>query len=409
MDREKRIIMDYNGLFSKVVSRSKASAIRELLKVISNPEIISFAGGLPDPELFPVKEIEDIFDTILTQSPKEALQYGTTEGQNILKKELVRMVKETENITITPEQILVVSASQQALDMFARMFVNPGDSIITACPTYLGALQAFQVLGADILGVASDGDGVLVEDLAAKLELLHKQGKPCKFIYLVPDFQNPTGTTIPQERRVKILELAKKYHTFILEDSPYRQVRFEGIAPKTFYELDGGQGNVMTMFTFSKIFVPGFRLGFIIGPADVIRKFVILKQSMDLCSSPTLQLATAEFLKRNLLQNHIKNMIEVYRQKRDLMLKTLAEFMPQGVTWTHPQGGLFLWLTLPNGLDATKLLPKAIENKVAYVAGVDFYPDGNLFNDMRLNFSYSTHEQIVEGLKRLAQTIKDNL
>lgn len=401
--------MDYNGLFSKVVSRSKASAIRELLKVISNPEIISFAGGLPDPELFPVKEIEDIFDTILTQSPKEALQYGTTEGQNILKKELVRMVKETENITITPEQILVVSASQQALDMFARMFVNPGDSIITACPTYLGALQAFQVLGADILGVASDGDGVLVEDLAAKLELLHKQGKPCKFIYLVPDFQNPTGTTIPQERRVKILELAKKYHTFILEDSPYRQVRFEGIAPKTFYELDGGQGNVMTMFTFSKIFVPGFRLGFIIGPADVIRKFVILKQSMDLCSSPTLQLATAEFLKRNLLQNHIKNMIEVYRQKRDLMLKTLAEFMPQGVTWTHPQGGLFLWLTLPNGLDATKLLPKAIENKVAYVAGVDFYPDGNLFNDMRLNFSYSTHEQIVEGLKRLAQTIKDNL
>ncbi len=401
--------MNYNALFSKVVSRSKASAIRELLKVISRPEIISFAGGLPDPNLFPTQEIKNIFDTVLTKSPKEALQYGTTEGQDSLKQELVRFVKETENITVSPEQILVVSASQQSLDMSARIFVNPGDSIITACPTYLGALQAFQVAGADILGVASDHDGVLVEDLQTKLELLKQQGKPCKFIYLVPDFQNPTGTTIPEDRRVKILELAKKYQTFILEDSPYRQVRFEGKAPKTFYELDGGQGNVMTLFTFSKIFVPGFRLGFVIGPADVIRKFVILKQAMDLCSSPILQLATGEFLRRGLLQDHIQKMIAVYREKRDLMLKTLAEYMPQGVTWTHPEGGLFLWLTLPKQLDATQLLPKAIENKVAYVAGVDFYPDGNVFNDLRLNFSYSSPEQIVEGLKRLAQTIKDNL
>ena len=401
--------MNYNNLFSNVVSRSKASAIRELLKVISRPGIISFAGGLPDPDLFPTKEIQNIFDTILTNAPKEALQYGSTEGQDCLKTELVRLVKETENITVTPDQILVVSASQQALDMAARMFINPGDSIITACPTYLGALQAFQVAGADILGVASDQDGVLVDDLKAKLDLLKEQGKPCKFIYLVPDFQNPTGTTIPQERREQILQLAKQYDTFILEDSPYRQVRFEGTAPKTFYELDGGNGNVITLFTFSKIFVPGFRLGFIVGPAEVIRKFVILKQAMDLCTSSTLQLATAEFLRRNLLQNHIKRMIEVYRAKRDLMIKTLGECMPKGVSWTYPQGGLFLWLTLPKHLDATKLLPKAIENKVAYVAGVDFYPDGNVFNDLRLNFSYSTHEQIVEGLKRLAQTIKDNL
>lgn len=401
--------MDYNQVFSKVVSRSKASAIRELLKVISRPGIISFAGGLPDPALFPTQEIQNIFDTLLTQNPKEALQYGSTEGQDVLKKELIRLVKETENITVAPEQILVVSASQQALDMSARMFIDPGDSIITACPTYLGALQAFQVAGADIRGVASDHDGVIVSDLHAKLEALHQQGKQCKFIYLVPDFQNPTGTTIPQERRVQILELAKKYHTFILEDSPYRQVRFEGTAPKTFYTLDGGAGNVITLFTFSKIFVPGFRLGFIIGQADVIRKFVILKQAMDLCSSPTLQLATAEFLRRGLLQAHIKKMIEVYRAKRDLMLKTLAQYMPEGVSWTSPAGGLFLWLTLPKHMDATKLLTKAIENKVAYVAGVDFYPSANIYNDLRLNFSYSTPEQIVEGLKRLAQTIRENL
>ncbi len=401
--------MNYNALFSKVVSRSKASAIRELLKVISRPEIISFAGGLPDPTLFPTEEIKNIFDTLLVYHGKETLQYGATEGQDTLKQELVRLLKETENISVTPEQLLIVSASQQALDMSARMFINEGDSIITACPTYLGALQAFQVAGADIVGAKSDANGIIPEDLQNKLELLKQQGKPCKFIYLVPDFQNPTGTTIPQERRLKILELAKKYNTFILEDSPYRQVRFEGTAPKTFYELDGGQGNVLTMFTFSKIFVPGFRLGFIVGPADVIRKFVILKQAMDLCTSPTLQLATAEFLHRNLLQAHIQKMIQVYRDKRDLMLKTLAEYMPHGVTWTHPHGGLFLWVTLPRGLDATQLLPKAIENKVAYVAGVDFYPDANVFNDMRLNFSYSTPEQLVEGLKRLAQTIKENL
>ena len=401
--------MDYNELFSNIVHRSKASAIRELLKIIANPQIISFAGGLPDPNLFPTTEVKDIFDTVLDKSAKEALKYGATEGQNSFKQELVRMLKETERIFVKPEQILVVSASQQALDMTARMFINPGDSIISACPTYLGALQAFQVAGADIVGAKSDSNGVLAEDIEAKLELLKKQGKPCKFIYLVPDFQNPTGTTIPQERRVQILELARKYNTFILEDSPYRQVRFEGKSPKTFYELDNGQGNVITMFTFSKVFVPGFRLGFIVGPEDVIRKFVILKQSMDLCTSPTLQLATAEFLRRGLLRSHIEKMVSVYRQKRDLMLEMLDEHMPAGVSWTRPEGGLFLWLTLPDHMDATKLLHKAIENKVAYVAGVDFYPDGNVFNDMRLNFSYSSPEQIKEGLKRLAQTIKDNL
>ncbi|MBE6421214.1 MAG: PLP-dependent aminotransferase family protein [Elusimicrobium sp.] len=401
--------MDYNKLFSLVVSRSKASAIRELLKVISRPEIISFAGGLPDPDLFPTQDVADIMAEVVKTSPKEALQYGTTEGQGTLKKELVKLLKETENIDAKPEQLLVVSASQQALDMTARLFVNPGDSIITASPTYLGALQAFQVVGAHIVGAESDAYGILPEDLEAKLEGLKNQGKQCKFVYLVPDFQNPTGTTIPEKRRQEILEIVKKYDTFILEDSPYRQVRFEGKSPRTFYEIDGGQGNVITMFTFSKVFVPGFRLGFILGPEEVIRKYVILKQAIDLCTSPILQLATAEYLRRGLLQAHVNKIIDSYREKRDLMLKTLAEYMPKNISWTRPEGGLFLWLTLPKHMDATALLPKAIENKVAFVAGVDFYPAGDVYNDMRLNFSYSSKEQIVEGLKRLAQTIKENL
>ena len=401
--------MNYNELFSQEVSRSKAPAIRELLKVIARPDIISFAGGLPAPELFPTHEIDGIMHHVLTKTPKQALQYGTTEGQMALRTELVKLLKETENIDVTTDQMMVVSASQQALDMTARLFVNPGDSIITACPTYLGALQAFHVAGADIMGAESDAYGILPEDLETKLAELKARGKQCKFIYLVPDFQNPTGTTIPEDRRLQILELAQKYNTFILEDSPYRQVRFEGTSPRTFYALDNGRGNVITMFTFSKVFVPGFRLGYIVGPEDVIRKYVILKQAMDLCTSPILQLATGEYLRSGMLMQHVKEIIASYREKRDLMLETLAKYMPKNVSWTRPEGGLFLWLTLPKHMNATDLLSKAIENKVAYVAGVDFYPQGDVFNDMRLNFSYSTKEQIVEGLKRLAQTIKDNL
>lgn len=401
--------MNYNELYSHVVRRSKASAIRELLKVISRPEIISFAGGLPDPDLFPVNEVAGIMNQVVLEHPKESLQYGTTEGQDKLKTELIKLLQETESISAKAEQLLVVSASQQALDMAARIFVNPGDCIITAAPTYLGALQAFTVAGADIIGAESDGQGIIAQDLEKKLAALKAQGKQCKFVYLVPDFQNPTGTTIPENRRIEILEIVKKYNTFILEDSPYRQVRFEGKAPATFYALDKGQGNVITLFTFSKIFVPGFRLGYILGPEEVIRKFVILKQAMDLCTSPTLQLATAEYLRSGRLQAHIQKLISVYRQKRDLMLKTLSEVMPEGITWTHPEGGLFLWLTLPKHLNASELLHKAIENKVAFVAGVDFYPSLDVKNDMRLNFSYSTPEKIVEGLKRLAQTIKENM
>lgn len=401
--------MNYSELYSQVVSRSKASAIRELLKVISRPEIISFAGGLPDPNLFPVKEVAEIMNQVVLEHPKESLQYGTTEGQDKLKTELIKLLQDTENITVNSSQILVVSASQQALDMAARIFVNPGDAIITAAPTYLGALQAFQVAGADIIGADSDEYGMIPEALEKELASLKQQGRRCKYVYLVPDFQNPTGTTIPEDRRIKILEIVKKYNTFVLEDSPYRQVRFEGVSPKTFYALDKGEGNVITLFTFSKIFVPGFRLGYIVGPEDVIRKFVILKQAMDLCSSPILQLATAAYLKSGRLRVHIQELIGVYRQKRDLMLKTLAEVMPEGISWTRPEGGLFLWLTLPKHMNASELLHKAIENKVAFVAGVDFYPSGNVRNDMRLNFSYSSPEQIVEGLKRLAQTIKENM
>ena len=400
----------YDNLYSQTATSIKASAIRELLKIIAQPDIISFAGGLPDPTLFPSKKIAQILHDVVIENPKETLQYGTTEGQRGFKEQLIEYLKESEDIDATLEQLLVVSASQQALDMCARIFLNRGDAIVTASPTYLGALQAFEASGADVYGAESDDFGVTVKGVEERLKELKAAGKVCKFIYLVPDFQNPTGTTIPEERRVEILKLAEHYNTFIVEDSPYRQVRFEGKAPKTFYKLDEGRGNVITLFTFSKVFVPGFRLGYVLAPADVIQKFVILKQAMDLCTSPVLQVATAAYLKKDLLLTHIAEEVKAYGEKRAFMLKMLEKHMPAGVRWTRPEGGLFLWVTVPDHIDTQKMLQEAIKQKVAYVAGVDFYPPRYAKrNDLRLNFSYATFEQIEEGIKRLGITIQKSM
>lgn len=400
--------MKHEHLYSKTALTIKASTIRELLKVIARPEIISFAGGLPDPDLFPREEISLILQSVMKNYSTEALQYGTTEGQKLLKDAIIQLTKETEGIELKPENLLIVSASQQGLDMCSRIFLNRGDAVITAAPTYLGGLQAFEAAGAEVYGAESDEFGLTVEGLEKSLKELQAAGKQCKFIYIVPDFQNPTGTTIPQERRIKILELAEKYNTLVLEDSPYRQVRFEGKAPDTFLKLDSGKGHVVTLFTFSKVFVPGFRLGYIVGPADIIQRCVILKQAMDLCTSPFLQLAAAEYLRAGYLKKHIQEIVKMYGKKRDFMLQMLEKYMPSQVTWTRPEGGLFLWVTVPEYIDTQKMLALALEQQnVAYVAGVDFYPARNAKrNNFRLNFSYSSFEQIEEGIKRLANTIK---
>ncbi|MBR2865604.1 MAG: PLP-dependent aminotransferase family protein [Elusimicrobiaceae bacterium] len=399
--------MDYNKLYSETANSMKASAIRELLKIIAKPEIISFAGGLPDPNLFPEKEVAQAMQNVMQNTPREALQYGTTEGQTALKNQLVKLLKDSEDIDAATEEILVVSASQQGLDMTARIFLDRGDAIITSSPTYLGALQAFSAAGADVFGAQSDEQGVIPSAIEARLKELQEAGRVCKFIYLVPDFQNPNGLTIPESRRLEILKLAEKYGTLIVEDSPYRQVRFEGIAPKTFYKLDQGRGNVITLFTFSKVFVPGFRLGYVVAPKEVIQKYVILKQAIDLCTSPMLQLAAAEYLKSGHLFTHIQEVVKVYRQKRDLMLEMLEKYMPKEVTWTKPEGGLFLWVTLPEHINAQEMLKLSLQEHVAYVAGVDFYPARDAkYNDLRLNFSYSSPQQITEGIQRLATTIK---
>lgn len=398
---------DFSHLLSEVNKRVTASAIRELLKVIGMPGMISFAGGLPTPEMFPAEEIGEIAKQVITSNPNKALQYGCTEGAASFKEELIKLLKKDENIEVSQEEMLVVSASQQGLDIVSKAFVDPGDAVIVAKPTYLGALQAFETYGADMIGVESDDCGIIAESLEEKLEDLKKAGRQCKFIYIVPDFQNPTGTTIPEERRIKILELAKKYGTIILEDSPYRKVRFKGEHQKTFYALDKGEGNVITMFTFSKTLAPGLRLGYIIGDKELIRKFVILKQALDLCTSPACQAIAEEYLKRGNIEKHISEMAKLYGKKRDVMIASLRKYMPKGVSWTEPEGGLFLWVVMPENIDSEKMLETAIKNNVAYVMGSAFYPDGSGKNTMRLNFSYSSFEEIDEGIKRLAKAITE--
>lgn len=398
---------DFSHLLSEVNKRVTASAIRELLKVIGMPGMISFAGGLPTPEMFPAEELGEIAKQVITSNPNKALQYGCTEGAACFKEELINLLKKDENIEVSQDEMLVVSASQQGLDIVSKAFVDPGDAVIVAKPTYLGALQAFETYGADMIGVESDDFGIIAESLEEKLEDLKKAGRQCKFIYIVPDFQNPTGTTIPEERRVKILELAKKYGTIILEDSPYRKVRFKGEHQKTFYALDKGEGNVITMFTFSKTLAPGLRLGYIIGDKEIIRKFVILKQALDLCTSPACQAIAEEYLKRGNIEKHIAEMAKLYGKKRDVMIAALRKYMPKGVSWTEPEGGLFLWVVMPENIDSEKMLETAIKNNVAYVMGSAFYPDGSGKNTMRLNFSYSSFEEIDEGIKRLAKAITE--
>jgi len=400
-------MIDLTKNLAAVTRRTKASVIRELLKLTNKPEIISFAGGLPDPHAFPVEAVTEICAKVLRESAHEALQYGETEGCSRLKVEIIKTLCEEEGLSVKPENLLITTASQQSLDLVGRVFIDPDDPIIVELPSYLGALQVFKSYGGAMMGVRSDDLGMRTDDLESKLKKLKSDEEHYKFIYVVPDFQNPAGVTLTQERREDLVRLATQYDVMVIEDSPYRQVRFEGTAPSMLQKLDPS-GNVMSLFTFSKVFAPGFRLGYIVGHEALIRKMTILKQSMDLCSSAFAQLVAAEFMRGGYYAAHVKKVVDIYRTKKDCMLEALARYMPEGVTWTRPEGGLFLWLRLPEKMDADALFPEAIKENVAYVIGSAFHCDGTGHNTMRLNFSYSTEEKIDEGIRRLANVFKKN-
>ncbi|MGC9336865.1 MAG: PLP-dependent aminotransferase family protein [Candidatus Cloacimonadia bacterium] len=392
-------------LLSQNAKGMKKSVIRELLKLTAKPEIISFAGGLPSPDSFPVNELKEVIDEVMKNEARIALQYGASEGDPLLIREILKHSQKG-GMDVTEENIVITTASQQGLDFIAKLFIERGDKIIVELPSYVGGLGAFNAYGAEMIGVPQDAEGMSAVVLEKELAELKAKGEKPKFIYIVPDFQNPAGMTMTLERRKKIIEIAHQYEVLIIEDSPYRELRFEGESVPTLYSLDN-QGQVILLGTFSKIFAPGFRIGWILANPSIIEKIVIAKQSADLCSPPFSQRIIARFMEKGYLYRNIEKIIKMYRQKRDWMMEAFEKYMPEGVTWTRPEGGLFLLVTVPEHIDTDELFHQAIEHNVAFVIGSAFHCDDSGHNTMRINFSYPSQQQIDEGVKRLAQAIKD--
>jgi 2-aminoadipate transaminase len=401
--------MDLQRLYSANLKNMKRSAIRELLKLTNKPGLISFAGGLPDPNVFPLEAISQITAEILAEEGDTALQYGVTAGDPRLRRALAKWGA-AQGLNLTEENVIVTTASQQGLELISKMFLDPGDSVIVELPSYLGGLNAFTSYRANLVSIPLDDDGMKVDLLSNKLKELHSQGEMPKFIYVVPDFQNPAGVTMSTERRRQLLDLCYKYDLPLVEDTPYRELRFEGQAPPDILKLDD-QGHVISLHTFSKILFPGMRLGWTIAPREIIDKMELAKQSMDLCTPSFTQALILRYMERGLLEPQIERIIDVYRKKRDAMLKALDAYMPKvpGIHWTRPKGGLFLWVTLPKGIDTREMFAQAVKRDVAYVIGSAFCADGSGENSMRLNFSFPAEEEITEGIRRLAETVKENL
>ena len=389
-----------------------SSAIRELLKLTQQPDLISFAGGLPAPEMFPIEKVKTAADTVLTEVGAQALQYSTTEGYNPLRELLVRHMARY-GIKVSIDNIVITSGSQQALDLIGKLLINPGDRILTENPSYLGALQAFTAYQAQYVTVPIDDDGLQVAHLEAAL----RSGP--KFMYILPNFQNPTGVTLSLTRRYDLIALAEEYGIPIVEDDPYGQLRYEGEHLKPLVVLDseylgcegdgGYTGNVIYTSTFSKTLAPGLRLGWIVAPKDVVFKLVQMKQGTDLHTSSFDQMVAYEVARDGFLDKHIRTIRETYGHRRDVMLNAMEQYFPSEVRWTRPAGGLFLWVTTPESLNTVDLLKDAIAQKVAFVPGYSFHPNGGGHNTMRLNFSNAKEEMIIEGIRRLSVALKQRL
>jgi len=389
----------------------KSSIIRELLKLTQRPEVISFAGGLPAPEVFPVARFQEACHRVLATQASTALQYGPTEGYRPLRELIVAHMARY-GILASVDNILITAGSQQALDLIAKLLINRGDRILVESPTYLGALQAFDLMGAEYVTVPADQDGLQTCNMEEAL----RSGP--KFMYVLPNFQNPGGTTLSRPRRDELVALSDKYGIPIVEDDPYGQLRYEGehITPLVVLDRinvardDGYKlGNVIYLSTFSKVLAPGLRVAWIVAPPDVIGKLVQIKQSTDLHTSTFTQMVTYEAARDGFIDEHVKLIRATYKERRDAMLAALNDFFPPEVSWTHPQGGLFLWATMPPGVDSSRLLDLALRQNVAFVPGQPFYPNGDPGSHMRLNFSNAQPEMIREGIRRLSIAVAHEL
>lgn len=389
--------------FAERMSGIKASEIRELLKLTQKPDIISFAGGLPAAESFPVKEYSEVAQQVMAESGTKALQYGPTEGFDDLRKEITKRMAKVK-VPTEYTDIMITSGSQQGLDFSAKLFINPGDTIICEAPSYLGALNAFKAYQPNFVEVETDDHGMRMD----KLEEALKNTKGAKFIYVIPDFQNPTGRTLPLERRKRLVELANQYDIVVVEDNPYGELRFEGEILPAIKHFDT-EGRVVFLGTFSKILSPGVRLGWVCASEEILSKYVMIKQGADLQSSTISQMETAKLLQTFDIEKHVQKIIDLYFKRKNLMVETMEKEFPANVKWTNPEGGLFLWVMLPEGANARDIAVKALEQKVAYVPGGSFYPSGGHENCFRMNYSCMSEEKIVEGIKRLGKVLKEQL
>ncbi len=389
--------IDINNYLSDNAKNMRRSAIRDLLSVANKPEIISFGGGFPNQDTFPVEDLKQIMNDLLTEEPHKVLQYGSTEGSVLLRQQLAKKYQ-ADGLDVTEKNIVITTASQQAIDLIARILINPGDTILCGLPSYLGALQAFYSYQANPVGIPKDEHAeVVVKTLCAL-------GKKPKFIYAIPDYQNPTGVTMTMEQRQEIVEVAKKYDLIILEDSPYKEIRFDGESLPTIYSMCPDR--VILLGTLSKTFAPGLRLGWVLASEQVIEKIIVAKQSADLCTPILNQELAGRYIASGKFDENLKKTIALYRGKRDLMMECLEKYMPEGVTWTRPDGGLFMLVTLPEGYDARDLFDLAIKENVAFIIGEVFFCDGGGQNTLRLNFSYVSDEKMIEGVKRLASATR---
>lgn len=391
--------------FSNLAMNLKASEIRELLKLTTMPEIISFAGGLPAPELFPTEDLKKVDEAVLTKEGQAALQYGTTEGYTPLREQIAGRMKKSFMVDCTPENIVITSGSQQGLSLLAQIFLNPGDVVLVESPTYLGAINAFKLCGPEFVEVPTDDKGIIPEELE---KILAKYGDRVRMMYVIPEFQNPTGITWPMERRKAFMDIINRYDFPVLEDDPYGELRFDGDKVPSLKSMDT-KGNIIFLGSFSKILMPGLRIAWMVADPVIIDKVVKLKQAVDLQASSFGQRQTSFFIDMYDLDAHVAKIKELYKKRRNLMCDSMKEYFPEGITFTYPEGGLFTWVTLPEGMDAKELMPKVLAKNVAYVPGGPFYPHGGNANHFRLNYSNMPEERIVEGIKRLAEVLKEEL
>lgn len=389
--------------FARRLENAEGSAIREILKLASNPEVISFAGGLPAPELFPVEEMKKVALAVLEEQGRAAMQYYATDGYPPLREAIAERMNRKLHTNVTADSILVTNGSQQCLDFMGRVFLDEGDKIIVESPSYLGALNAFKAYGPEFIEIPTDEDGMIMSELEKALAA----NPDVKFIYVIPDFQNPSGRTWPIERRKEFMEIINKYEIPVAEDNPYGELRFEGEIFPSLKSYDT-KGLVLFFGTFSKIFAPGFRLGWVSASPEILEKFNISKQAADLQASTISQMEMAKFIEMYDLDAHVEKIKEVYGKRRTIMLDAMDEYFPEGIKFTRTDGGLFTWVTLPEGIDAAQLMKDVVlPNNVAYVPGEPFYPNGGNANHFRMNYSCMPEDKIVEGVKRLGKALHE--